>query len=163
MERRARTKTDSLMVGFLNEVYMNKMEPEIYRFKATVSQYYDGRLQDSIECEMYFTNIFQIHDTLVSTHTFLRSKGATELVKIKRGKYVPMRLRRAPPIDFIASLSPKFELHVTNLSYFEEDVETVVEYSVRRILTPVTPIKSELLRFKPRTTTKTSFHTPTIV
>lgn len=139
------------------------MQPEVYRFKANVSQYYDGRLQDSIECEMYFTNIFQIHETLVNTHEFLRTKGATELIKIKKGKYVPMRLRRAPPIDFIASLSPKFELHVTELSYFEEDVETVVEYSVQRILTPVTPIKRELLRFKPTTTSTTSFHSPTIV
>lgn len=141
---------------------MNKMEPEIYEFKSTVSQYYDGRLQDSIECEMYFTNIFQTHEMLVSIHDFLRSKGATELVKSKHKTFIPMRLRRAPSIEFIASLPHTYELSVVELSYVEDGMETVIGYSVRRIPSPVSPIKNELLGFKPTTKTTSILNSSTV-
>lgn len=139
------------------------MNPEIYEFKSTISQYYDERLQDSIECEMYFTNIFQMHEMLVSIHEFLRSKGATELVKSKNGNYIPMRMRRAPPIEFICSLPPTHELSVIELSYFEGDLETVIGYSVRRIPAPVSPVKNELLGFKPSAKTTPILDSPTVV
>ena len=139
---------DSFVYSRMN-IVLKKMEPEIYEFKSTVSQYYDERLQDTVECEMYFTNIFQMHEMLVGIHDFLRSKGATELVKSKNGNYIPMRMRRAPPIEFICSLPSTYELSVVELSYFEGGQETVVGYSVRRIAAPVSPVKNELLGFKP--------------
>jgi hypothetical protein len=138
------------------------MEAEIYKFKTTISQYDDGRPIESIKCVIYFTSIFHVHESLVHTHNFLRSKGATELVKSKHGKFIPMRLRRAPPIEFIASLPPTIELSVKELSYFEENVETVVEYSVRRIPSPVNRIKGELLRFKPTAKTTPVFDSTTV-
>ena len=135
------------------------MEPEIYEFKSRVQQYKDGRLIDSTECEMYFTNIFQIHDTLVSTHTYLRSNYATEVIKSRTGVFMRVPLRRAFSIDYICNLSPDVELEMENITYFERDnTKTVIDYYVRRIPSPVTPIKSELLSFKPSTETTTRFH-----
>ncbi len=144
-------------------IVLKKMEPEIYEFKSTVSQYYDERLQDTVECEVYFTNIFQMHEMLVGIHDFLRSKGATELVKSKLGHFIPMRLRRAPPIEFIGSLPTTFELSVVELSYFEEDLETVIGYSVRRIVSPVSPIRNELLGFKPSAKTTPIFDSSAVM
>ena len=74
-----------------------------------------------------------------------------------------MRLRRAPPIEFIASLPPTIELSVKELSYFEENIETVVEYSVRRIPSPVSPIKNELLGFKPSAKTAPIFDSSAVM
>ena len=126
------------------------MEPTIYKFKALVKEYRKGRLYDAVESRACFTSIFDVHETLTNTHDFLRSKGATEITKLKSGRLAQIRVRRAPPIDFICNLPSDVVLDVKELSYFEEDgTEMVIEYTVRRIPAPATPLKRDILGFKP--------------
>ena len=130
----------------------NKMEPEIYEFRSCIAQYKDGRYTESVECEMCFTNIFQIHDTIVGAHNFLRSKYATEVIKSRTGILMRVPLRRPFSMDYICNLPYDVELEMENIMYIEKDkTKTIVDYYIRRIPSPVTPIKQELLRFKPST------------
>jgi hypothetical protein len=55
-------------------------------------------------------------------------------------------------MDYICNLPYDVELEMENIMYIEKDkTKTIVDYYIRRIPSPVTPIKQELLRFKPST------------
>lgn len=134
---------------------VEKMEPTIYKFKALVKEYRKGRLYDAVESRACFTSIFDVHETLTNTHDFLRSKRATEITKLKNGKFAHVPVRKAPSMDFICNLPVDVVLDVKELSYFEKDgTEMVIAYTVRRIPAPATPLKRDILGFKPTTQLK---------
>ena len=139
------------------------MEPEIYEFRSCIAQYKDGRYIESVECEMCFTNIFQIHDTIVGAHNFLRSKYATEVIKSRTGILIRVPLRRPFSMDYICNIPYEVELSMENIVYIDKDnTKTIVDYYLRRIPSPVTHIKQELLRFKPSTESASGFHSTTV-
>ncbi len=131
------------------------MEPSIYKFKTIISEYRNGKLYDTFKSKMCFTNIFEIHDTLINAHDFLRSKGATEITKNKKCKFVRVTVRKAPSMEFICNLPEDVELSVKELSYFEDkNTEMVIGYTVQRIPAPATSLKRDILHFKPSTQLK---------
>ncbi len=124
---------------------VGKMEPTIYKFKAFVKEYRKGRLYDAVESKVSFTNIFDVHETLTNTHDFLHSKNATEITKLKNGKFEHVPVRRAPPMKFICDLPYDIVLDVKELSYFEKDgTEMVIEYTVKRLPAPALRVRKDI-------------------